>query len=247
MRKRTALLIAGLILSGSVSEAQIRVSRRSNYTQKFLVLKKLVKLSESRSEKIAVSALNQLREVLFRSENLLNPEMELESQPTLGGLVNRMNNDVDRVYEAMFNLENTIDVANLEANNDLQLLGALKTMILEEIKAVLGSSVFLENHEKLSAKILSFKNKWNLSRSDSKFHNLQALDNHQKVLDLAWYLYAEQSQWLMSTAFYLECLDFTNFRKQNSPDSPSKLRYSKPPRMFILGEPADYNLEDENF
>jgi hypothetical protein len=138
MLKKIAIVLTMIIAGSLPSFAELRLSRRSNYTGKFMVMRHLVKLSSSKSEAVAVEAMNRLREVLFRSENLLVAESgQSETKTSPAEMVNRMNYDVDKIHQAVFNLENAISVANLEDANDRAVLKSIKLLIVDEIKQIL--------------------------------------------------------------------------------------------------------------
>ncbi|MEW6711289.1 MAG: hypothetical protein AB1403_15785, partial [Candidatus Riflebacteria bacterium] len=161
--------------------------------------------------------------------------------------VDRMNNDVDKIFQAIYNLENSIQAANLDHPQDKETLSAIKAMIIDEIKTVLGSNVFLTTHEKFTAMIdntRKFIDAGKDNDSSRRLKNLNAIANIQKVLDLAWYIYTEQCQWLMSTAYRLECLDFSQLDMKSELALNPRLNHSSPPRMFVPGLPEDYELID---
>ncbi|GEM_PF-4257875 len=245
MLKRAVVVTILGILPALPANAQLRVNRKSNHIGKFLVISKLVKLSSSNSEKVAVDALNRLREVLFRSENLL--VFENETRPSIPAFVDRMNNDVDKIFQAIYNLEISIQAANLDHPQEKETLSAIKAMIIDEIKTVLGSNVFLTTHEKLAAMIENTRKFIDAGKdndSNRRLKNLNVIANIQKVLDLAWYIYTEQCQWLMSTAYRLECLNFSQLDMKSELALNPRLNISSPPRMFVPGLPEDYELID---
>lgn len=245
MSKKAAVLLAIALATTSLSAAELRVSRRSNYTGKFMVIRKLVSLSESKSENVAVSALNRLREVLFRSENLLTPADEPGKTLSLSNLVDKMNYDVDKIHQAVFNLENAIQVANLDDAKDRKILNAVKVMIVEEIKQILGSNVFLSYHEQLTKTFQQAGKNLEANfcgSANAKIKNHNAMANIEKLLDLAWYIYAEQSQWLMVTAFRLECLNLDQASMKMPLAIDPELNLSSPPRMFVPGSIEDYQF-----
>ena len=247
MLKKIAIVLTMIIAGSLPSFAELRLSRRSNYTGKFMVMRHLVKLSSSKSEAVAVEAMNRLREVLFRSENLLVAESgQSETKTSPAEMVNRMNYDVDKIHQAVFNLENAISVANLEDANDRAVLKSIKLLIVDEIKQILSSGIFLDYHEQISLNIQK-----DLSRLESqtsinpirKKKNRQVLKNLQQLLDLAWYIYAEQSQWLMATAFRLECLKIDQLSMKSPLFLAPELNHTVPPRMYVPGTDKDYTLE----
>lgn len=245
MSKKAAVLLAIALATTSLSAAELRVSRRSNYTGKFMVIRKLVSLSESKSENVAISALNRLREVLFRSENLLTPAEEPGKIISLSDLVDKMNYDVDKIHQAVFNLENAIQVANLDDAKDRKILSAVKVMIVEEIKQILGSNVFLSYHEQLTKTFQQAEKNLEADSgvsANARIKNRNAMANIEKLLDLAWYIYAEQSQWLMVTAFRLECLNLDQASMKMPLAIDPELNLSSPPRMFVPGSIEDYQL-----
>jgi hypothetical protein len=186
MKNKSALLLVFFLLLTSASMAQLRVNRKSQHINKFIVLKKLVKLSQSKSEQVAIAALNQIREVLFRSENLMLPETE----PAVDHSV------------------------------------------------VLGSSYF-QDCQQFNAELLETKARQLKAANPSDRQN-KVFNNLQKLLDFSWYIYAEQSQWLMANAFRLECIDFRTLRSKHPYTILPELNITKPPRMFISQRPQDY-------
>ncbi|MDN5279612.1 MAG: hypothetical protein PWR01_3577 [Clostridiales bacterium] len=238
MKNKSALLLVFFLLLTSASMAQLRVNRKSQHINKFIVLKKLVKLSQSKSEQVAIAALNQIREVLFRSENLMLPETEPAVDHSVAYMVNRMNNDVDKIYEAFMNLEKVYQVANPNSSEDIDFLNTLREMIIEEIKLVLGSSYF-QDCQQFNAELLETKARQLKAANPSDRQN-KVFNNLQKLLDFSWYIYAEQSQWLMANAFRLECIDFRTLRSKHPYTILPELNITKPPRMFISQRPQDY-------
>lgn len=247
MFKKIAIVLTMIIAGSLPSIAELRVSRRSNYTGKFMVMRHLVKLSSSESEAVAVEAMNSLREVLFRSENLLVAETaKSASEVSPADMVNRMNYDVDKIHQAIFNLENAIQVANLEDANDRAFLKSIKLLIVDEIKQILSSGIFLDYHEQLALNIqkdlATLQSNTSMQPGQRK-RNHQVFENLQKLLDLAWYIYAEQSQWLMATAFRLECLKIDQLDMKSPMFLAPELNHTVPPRMYVPGSVEDYTLE----
>lgn len=245
MSKKVVFLFAIFILSQSVCGAELRASRRSNYTGKFMIIRELVSLSGSKSEKVAINALNKLREVLFRSKELLQPEAESYREATPESLVNKMNYDVDKIFQAIHNLENIVQVANFDNQDDRKLLSTVKTFIIDEIKLILSSADFLGRHEKLSAKINKLSDDIEASNpADSRIKekNRNVITNLEKLLDLSWYIYAEQLQWFMTTAFRLERLNFEQVRNLMPMAIAPEINLAPPPRMFVPGHAKDYEL-----
>lgn len=247
MSKKCLLILAILIALGSAATADLRNSRRSEYVNKYIVLKKLVRFSNSKSEKVMIESLNKIREVIFRSQKLISVNLGLKNDSSsIAEMVNRMNNDVDKIYEGMINLENAILVADLADKEDQIVLTMLKNMIVSEIKLGLSSNYFLESQEKngkmLDETSILIKKSTYQSSSDKRA-DLLAIENLQKLMDLSWYIFAEQSQWLMTTAFRLECINFAKCTMNGAYFITPDLNITKPPRMFIPSMPQDYDLK----
>lgn len=243
MLKKAALTMALVLFTFAPTQAQLRVNRKSNFVGKFLILSRLVDLSKSGSEKVSLDAMNRLREVIFRSPNLI--ENGYSERVSLAGLIEDMNYDVDRIFEGIKNLESTIQTGNLLNQADLEVINAIKSMIIVEIKMILSSNRFQAHNEELTSIYESYRDEANRQKPDDRRHKrLQVAGNVLGALDLSWYIYAEQVQWLMATAFRLECINFGLPQTKQMQFAP-EINVSQPPRMYVPGQPEDYLLSGD--
>ncbi|GAB4274953.1 MAG: hypothetical protein Kow0029_15680 [Candidatus Rifleibacteriota bacterium] len=246
MKKKPLLSLILIILFSGMACAELRVNRKNPDIKKFLVLKQLYRLSNSRSEVVVVDALNRIREVVFRNSYLPGADLYEDSNFSLAYMINRMNNDVDKIFEGLVNLDNMVDAANLDDKEDRAILSMVRTMILEEIKLILGSGYFQKCQDNESSLYAAYEKGWHqsskLSAADRE-RNRRAIAKRQKLLDFAWYIYAEQSLWLMKTGFMLEKLDFSAYSMKELPALKKEIAYSAPPRLYISGNIEDYILK----
>lgn len=240
---------AVLVLTLALSNAIYAYSgnERSEFANKFMIMKKLAASCRSSSENTSVAALNAMREVFFRnSENFaLTSSADTTVSDSFQSLCDKMNADVDKVYTGIRNLENSLKVSDPYDISDKYLNEILKFLLISEISLILNDQQFFISRDKILNDI-QLSRQFVLSAmyvppGDTKSSDLLVLDRLSNLIDLAGYIYNEQVQWMMNCSFSVQNLNVTSYSIAG--DSVFKgFATNRPPRLYIPGNPDDYTL-----
>ncbi len=241
-------LVAILMLTALTSHLHAYSgNERSEFANKFTVMKKLAASCRSTNEKTSVAALNALREVFFRnSENYSLPVTSGQAaSDSFLSLCERMNSDVDKVYTGIRNLENSLKVSDPYDISDKYLNEILRFLVISEITMILNDQNFFTVRDKILDDIQKSRqfilSAMYVPPAGAENSDLIVLDRLSNLVDLAGYIYNEQVQWMMNCSFSVQSLDVTSYSIAG--DSVFKgFATNRPPRLYIPGNRDDYTL-----
>ncbi|KAF1080567.1 MAG: hypothetical protein GQF41_2977 [Candidatus Rifleibacterium amylolyticum] len=247
MKMLRPLAIVALILAISGTLHAFSGNERSEFANKFMVMKKLAASCRSTSENTSVAALNALREVFFRNTEaygMLSASSEMTGD-SFQGLCDKMNSDVDKIYTGIRNLENSLKVSDPYDISDKYLNEILRFLLISEITMILNDQQFFVTRDKIISDIQQSRqfvlSAMYVPPTGAANSDLLVLDRLSNLVDLAGYIYNEQVQWMMNCSFAVQNLDVTSYSIAG--DSVFKgFATNRPPRLYIPGDPDDYTL-----
>ncbi len=240
-----AMLVLAMAMTGTLYAYS--GNERSEFANKFTVMKKLAANCRFSKEKVSVAALNALREVFFRnSENsgLTSRSAQLQTD-SFQSLCDKMNSDVDKIYTGIRNLENSLKVSDPYDLSDKYLNEILRFLLISEITLLLNDQQFFVIRDKIFNDIQQSRqfvlSAMYIPPAGAENSDLLVLDRLSNLIDLAGYIYNEQVQWMMNCSFAVQNLDVTSYSIAG--DSVFKgFATNRPPRLYIPGTPEEYTL-----
>ncbi len=219
---------------------------RSEFAGKFIIMRELASKCRSNNEKTGLTALNALRDVFFRNMNSMPQTYSIAGRnTTIAGMIEGMNNDVDRIQTGFIHLENSLKVSDPFDAADKYMNELLKYLLVSEISLVVANQSFFSARDRFKADIEQGRkfiiSAMYLPPSDNPDSDLIVLDRIENIIDMAGYIYNEQIQWLMNASFALQNLDIKSFQI-NGDSVFSGFSVGKPPRIFIPLDQQHYTL-----
>ncbi|PKL48295.1 MAG: hypothetical protein CVV42_09980 [Candidatus Riflebacteria bacterium HGW-Riflebacteria-2] len=247
MKKIQLAAILALAMAATSALHAYSGNERSEFANKFMVMKKLAASCRSTSENTSVAALNAMREVFFRSND--NPGLIYSSDQIMPdsfqSLCDKMNSDVDKIYTGVRNLENSLKVSDPYDISDKYLNEILRFLLVSEITLILNDQQFFVTRDKIMNDIQQSRqfvlSAMYIPPTGAENSDLLTLDRLSNLLDLAGYIYNEQVQWLMNCSFSVQNLAVSSYSIAG--DSVFKgFATNRPPRLYIPGSPEEYSL-----
>lgn len=239
MKKGLLCILIAILFSSLPCSAKTTTERK--FSEKFSTLKKVSKYCDSSNEKTSIVALNSLRNILFRDQSYFYGESNKNSTDlkSFRGLSDKMNSDVDKVYIAVKNLENSLELANPKNPEDSYLIKLIRYLIVSEIAMIIRDDSFFATREKIQHDIqlgLRFINSaMYLPPEEGSSADIKVFDRLSNLIDLADYIYREQINWLMKSSYSIQRLIPTS--------NTTVIQISKPPRIYIPGNTNDYIIK----
>ena len=247
MKKRLLSTLLAMVLVVTPFANASQGNSRSEFANKFSIMKRLAASCRSSSEKTSIAALNALRDVFFRNHDTLGfvSTSGNEFSDSFQGLCDKMNSDVDKVHNGINNLENSLKVSDPYDMSDKYLNEILRFLLISEITIILNDQHFFTTRDKIVSDIQQSRqfvlSAMYLPPEGAGNKDILVLDRLENLLDLAGYVYNEQVQWLMSCSFAIQNLDITSYTIAG--DSVFKgFTTNKPPRLYIPGTEEEYIL-----
>lgn len=241
----TTILILALAVTTSVTAGQ--GNARSEFANKFTIMKRLAASCRSASEKTSIAALNALRDVFFRNYDTLGfvSTSGNDFSDSFQGLCDKMNSDVDKIHNGINNLENSLKVSDPYDMSDKYLNEILRFLLISEITLILNDQHFFVTRDKIVSDIEQSRqfvlSAMYLPSAGTNNKDILVLDRLENLLDLAGYVYNEQVQWFMSCSFAVQNLDMTSYTIAG--DSVFKgFATNRPPRLYVPGTEDEYTL-----
>ena len=241
-----AMLALALILPNTLMASS--GNARSEFANKFAVMKKLAAHCRSSNEGTSLSALNALRDVFFRTHDTLGfvTTSGNDFSDSFQGLCDKINSDVDKIYNGIGNLENSLKVSDPYDMSDKYLNEMLRFLLTSEITLILNDQQFFIMRDKIISDIQQSKqfvlSAMYVPPKGAENSDFLVLDRLSNLVDLAGYIYNEQVQWLMSCSFAVQNLDMTSYTIAG--DSVFKgFSTNRPPRIYVPGNADEYTLE----
>ncbi|OGK09527.1 MAG: hypothetical protein A2W80_01900 [Candidatus Riflebacteria bacterium GWC2_50_8] len=241
----TTILVIALAVTTSATAGQ--GNARSEFANKFTIMKRLATSCRSASEKTSIAALNALRDVFFRNYDTLGfvSTSGNDFSDSFQGLCDKMNSDVDKIHNGINNLENSLKVSDPYDMSDKYLNEILRFLLISEITLILNDQHFFATRDKIVSDIEQSRqfvlSAMYLPTAGTNNKDILVLDRLENLLDLAGYVYNEQVQWLMSCSFAVQNLDMTSYTIAG--DSVFKgFATNRPPRLYVPGTKDEYTL-----
>ncbi|MBU1109492.1 MAG: hypothetical protein KKB51_22615 [Candidatus Riflebacteria bacterium] len=220
---------------------------RREFANKFTVLKKLASHCRSSNDKTSLAALNALRDVFFRNYDTLGFVTTSGNvfSDSFQGLCDKINSDVDKIYNGITNLENCLRVSDPYDMSDKYLNEMLRFLLISEINIILNDQQFFSMRDKITNNIQQSKqfvlSAMYVPLEGAANSDLFVLDRLSNLVDLAGYIYNEQVQWLMNCSFTVQNLDLNGYTIAG--DSVFKeFSTNHPPRIYVPGNTDEYTL-----